>query len=476
MTGTTAEVRLFVDGDWTGGATTTALTDKYTGAMIATVHEADRALVHRAVGGVLAAHEQITLSPFARYEILSTASRLLAARRETAIRTVIADTGFTIADASREVDRTCETLLLSGEEAKRIHGEVVPIGSAPEAPDRLAFTIRVPVGVVCAITPFNSPLNTVAHKVGPALAAGNGVVLKPSNYTPLSAEFLVRLLLEAGLPPRLIAMVNGPGPTVGQALLEHPGPAFYAFTGSTGVGEQIQRTIGVRRSQLELGSLSSTIVCADADLDKAVPRAMNAAFRKAGQVCTSVQRLYVDHAVLDAFVTAVTASLAGRVAGDPNDPQTFVGPVISGKDADRIEEWIAKAAAGGASVLTGGNRSGNVIEPTVLIDVDTAMNVMCREVFGPVVSICPFNSLDDAIDMANDTPYGLSAGIFTTSIATGLDAAARLRFGTVHVNETSSNRVDLMPFGGVKRSGFGLEGPRYAVAEMTEHRLITIGG
>lgn len=475
MTGTTTEVRLFVDGVWTDGATTTDLTDKYSGKTIATVHEADRALVDRAVRGVIAAQEQITMSPFRRYEILSTASRLLAARREAATRIVIADTGFTVADASREVDRACETLLLSGEEAKRIHGEVVPVGAAPEAPDRLAFTIRVPVGVVCAITPFNSPLNTVAHKVAPALAAGNGVVLKPSNYTPLSAEFLVGLLLEAGLPAGLVAMVNGTGPTVGQALLEHPGPAFYAFTGSTGVGEQIQRTIGVRRSQLELGSLSSTIVCADADLDKAVPRAVNAAFRKAGQVCTSVQRLYVDRAVLDEFVTAITAALAGRVAGDPTDPQTFVGPVISGKDADRIEEWIAKAAAGGASILTGGNRSGNVVAPTVLIDVDAEMNVMCQEVFGPVVSICPFDALDDAINSANNTPYGLSAGIFTTSIANALDAAARLRFGTVHVNETSSNRVDLMPFGGVKHSGFGLEGPRYAVEEMSEQRLITIG-
>jgi acyl-CoA reductase-like NAD-dependent aldehyde dehydrogenase len=467
---------MFVGGDWVSGPTTTDLVDKFSGVPIATVHEADPALVARAVEGVVAAQQRSALSPYTRFQVLSTAAHLLGERRETAIRTVIADTGFTIADATREVDRTRETLLLSGEEAKRIHGDVVPVNSAPEAPDRLAFTVRVPVGVVCAITPFNSPLNTVAHKVCPAIAAGNGVVLKPSTYTPLSAEFFVRVLLEAGLPEGLIAMVNGPGPTVGQALLEHPGPAFYAFTGSTGVGEQIQRTIGVRRSQLELGSLSSTIVCADADLEKAVPRAIGAGFRKAGQVCTSVQRLYVHRSLLTDFTAAMTEQLKGRKAGDPNDPQTFVGPVISGKDADRIEMWIEKASAGGAVVITGGTRSGNVIEPTVLTDVNTSMDIMCREVFGPVVSICPFDSLDDAIDEANDTPYGLSAGIFTASIATALDAVRRLRFGSVHINETSSNRFDLMPFGGVKQSGFGLEGPRYAVEEMTEHRLITIGG
>jgi acyl-CoA reductase-like NAD-dependent aldehyde dehydrogenase len=468
------DAKLFVDGSWIDGARTTDLTDKFTGAVIATVHEADAGQVARAVDRVAAAQENSLLPPYQRFQVLATASRLLEQRRDEAIRTVIADSGFTLADATREVDRTCQTLLLSGEEAKRIHGEVVPFNAAPEAPDRLAFTIRVPVGVVCAITPFNSPLNTVAHKVGPAIAAGNGVVIKPATYTPLSAEYLVRLLLEAGLPEGLIALVHGPGSTTGQALLEHPVPGFYAFTGSTGVGEKIQRTIGVRRSQLELGSLSSTIVCADADLEKAVARCIGAAFRKAGQVCTSVQRLYVHRAVLDEFLAATAKDLAGRTAGDPNDPGTFVGPVISLKDAERIESWIGRATAGGANVVAGGTRTGTVVEPTVLTGVDGGMEVMCREIFGPVVSVRPFDSLDDAINEANNTPYGLSAGLFTADIGTALTAAARLRFGTVHINETSSNRVDLMPFGGVKQSGFGLEGPRYAVEEMTEQRLITM--
>jgi succinate-semialdehyde dehydrogenase/glutarate-semialdehyde dehydrogenase len=468
------EAKLFIDGDWATGAATVTLPDKFSGEPLATVHEADVAQVRLAVDAVLRAQRETALPPYQRFRILSTASRLLAERRDEAIRTVVADSGFTLADAEREVDRACETLLLSGEEAKRIHGEMVPFDAAPEAPQRLAFTIRTPVGVVCAITPFNSPLNTVAHKVGPALAAGNGVVLKPASYTPLSADLLLRLLLEAGLPERLIAVVNGPGSTVGQALLEHPGPAFYAFTGSTGVGEQIQRTIGVRRSQLELGSLSSTIVCADADLDRAVPRCVNAAFRKAGQVCTSVQRLYVQRPVLDDFLAAMAEQLAGRTAGDPTDPATFVGPVISGRDAERIEDWIATATRRGAKVVVGGGRTGTVVAPTVLSDVDLSMDVMCREVFGPLVSVRPFDTLDEAVAEANDTPYGLSAGVFTADIGTALSAARRLRFGTVHINETSSNRVDLMPFGGLKQSGFGLEGPRYAVAEMTEQRLITL--
>jgi succinate-semialdehyde dehydrogenase/glutarate-semialdehyde dehydrogenase len=330
--------------------------------------------------------------------------------------------------------------------------------------------------VVCAITPFNSPLNTLAHKVGPALAAGNSVIVKPASYTPLSAGLLVRSLLEAGLPPQLIAVVMGGGGTVGQWLLESPVPAFYAFTGSTEVGEHIQRTVGLRRTQLEMGSLSSTLVCEDADLAKAATACVNAAFRKAGQVCTSVQRLYVHADVVDEFATRVTDVLAATSAGDPRDEKTLVGPVISEKDADRIATWIERAQQGGASVLAGGARQGQVVEPTVLTDVRLSMEVLCQEVFGPVVSLRPFTDLGEAITEINDTPYGLSAGIFTANLGKAFTAVERLHMGSVHVNESSSNRVDLMPYGGAKLSGRGIEGPRYAIHEMTEHRLITLAG
>jgi succinate-semialdehyde dehydrogenase/glutarate-semialdehyde dehydrogenase len=470
------QAQLFYGGRWTDGANVSDLRDKYSGQVIAEVHEAGIDQVTEALDEVARGYAEHQLSPYARFEILSATSRLVLERRDAFVDTVIADTGFTLNDARREVDRAVQTLLLSGEEAKRIHGEVVPWNAAPgAAQDRYAFTLRRPLGVVCAITPFNSPLNTLAHKVAPALAAGNSVIVKPASYTPLSAGLLVRTLLEAGLPAPLIAVVQGGGSTVGQCLLESPVPSFYAFTGSTEVGEHIQRTVGLRRTQLEMGSLSSTLVCEDADVAKSAAACVNAAFRKAGQVCTSVQRLYVHNAVLDTFVDNLKNQLAAAVVGDPRNEQTLVGPVISEREADRIESWIERAVQRGALVVSGGTRTGQVIEPTVLSDVRLDMEVLCQEVFGPVASVRPFTDLDEAIAEINATPYGLSAGIFTADLSKALTAVDKLHMGSVHVNETSSNRIDLMPYGGVKRSGMGIEGPRYAVHEMTEHRLITIG-
>lgn len=469
------DAKLFYEGRWQDGASTAPLTDKYSGAHITDVHEADADQVDLALAALARAQQTERLSPYDRFRILSGASQLLQERRAEAVATVVLDAGFTVADAEREVGRTIQTLLLSGEEARRIHGEVVPWTGAPGASERYAFTVRHPLGVVCAITPFNSPLNTVAHKVGPALAAGNSVVIKPASYTPLSTGLLVRTLLDAGLPAGLIAIVHGGGSTVGQWLLESEVPAFYAFTGSTEVGEHIRRTVGLRKVQLEMGSLSSTLVCHDADLERAANLCVNAAFRKAGQVCTSVQRLYVEAPVVEEFSGMLREILADRQIGDPSDARTFVGPVISRGDAERIESWIDTAVGRGASVVTGGARTDQVVAPTVLTDVAPDMQVVCQEVFGPVVSVRPFTVLEDAVTEINDTPYGLSAGIFTADINRALTAAETLRMGSVHINETSSNRVDLMPYGGVKRSGMGVEGPKYAIEEMTEQRLITIG-
>jgi succinate-semialdehyde dehydrogenase/glutarate-semialdehyde dehydrogenase len=314
----------------------------------------------------------------------------------------------------------------------------------------------------------------VCHKVGPALAAGNGVVLKPAPETPLTAALLVQLLLDAGLPEGLIALLPG-GADVGQALLEHPVPAFYAFTGSTRVGEHIARTVGIRRTQLELGSLASTIVCADAALDTAAGLCVNAAFRKAGQVCTSVQRLYVQREVVEEFGRLIADRLVDRPVGDPRRPGTFVGPVISPASAERIESWVTEAVEQGAELVRGGTRKGSVITPTILGNVSRTMTVMTNEIFGPVVVLRPFDALEEAIAEANDTPFGLAAGIFTADLDHALMAARELRVGTVHINETSSSRVDLMPFGGVKASGTGMEGPRYAIEEMTEETLVTVG-
>jgi succinate-semialdehyde dehydrogenase/glutarate-semialdehyde dehydrogenase len=469
------KAQLFYGGAWTDGESVLELRDKFSGDAVAEVHEASVAQVTAALEGVARGQEQQRLTPYERYEVLSRTASILVDRHAEFVETVIQDTGFTLADARREVDRAVQTLLISGEEAKRIHGEMVPWDSAPgAAQDRYAFTVRRPLGVVCAITPFNSPLNTLVHKVAPALAAGNSVIVKPASYTPLSAGLLTSALLEAGLPETLIAVVTGGGGTVGQTLLESPVPAFYAFTGSTEVGEHIQRTVGLRKTQLEMGSLSSTLVCDDADVAKAARLSVFAGFRKAGQVCTSVQRLYVQKGVLPDFVQALQDVLATQQAGDPRDERTLVGPVISGRDADRIQSWIDAAVDGGATVLAGGKREGQVVEPTVLSDVTLDMDVLCKEIFGPVLSVRPFSDLDEAITEINDTPYGLSAGIFTADIGRALTATEKLRMGSVHVNETSSNRIDLMPYGGVKKSGMGIEGPKYAIEEMTEQRLITL--
>ncbi|HEX3923272.1 MAG TPA: aldehyde dehydrogenase family protein [Streptosporangiaceae bacterium] len=470
-----AVVRPFYGGDWHDGEHIQTVPDKFTGRAAADVHVLSRDQLGEAVAGVTAGQERIRLTPYERGQILTAAAALIAERRAGLMAAIGADTGFTVSDCAREADRAVQTLLLSAEEARRLTGETVPVDGAPGQGGRIAFTRFHPLGVVCAITPFNSPLNTVVHKVGPALAAGNGVVLKPAEQTPQTADALLRALLDAGLPPELISVVHGPGETVGQWLAEDPRPAFYAFTGSTGVGEHLHATIGLRRSQLEMGSLSSTIICRDANLARCADLAVSAGFRKAGQVCTSIQRLYVERPVLAEVAAALTAALGGRKAGDPADPDTFVGPLISPEDAERVHGWVTEASAQGATVVTGGGRDGNVITPTVLAEVTPDMTVMCREIFGPVLALRPFDDLGQAIDEINDTPYGLAAGIFTADIGRALTAADRLRMGSVHINETSSSRVDLMPYTGVKASGTGVEGPRYAIREMSEERLVTLG-
>ena len=465
--------QMYINGEWVNGASTFVVDNKFTGEPIAAVQSASREQVTQAVQAAASAFARRRLTPYARYEILHRAAGLVESRRAVFVSTIVAESGFTVSDAETEVSRTVQTFLLCAEESKRICGEVVPIDGAPGQENRLAFTLRHPVGVVCAITPFNSPLNTVAHKVGPALAAGNTVVLKPATQTPLTAALLCETLAAAGVPAGHLNLVHGEGSEVGAWLLEEQQIAFYTFTGSTKVGQMIHRTIGLRRSQLELGSISSTIICEDADLGRAVPRCVNASFRKAGQVCTSVQRLYVQRAILDTFVNAlVDATMKARI-GDPKDPATLVGPMISVRAAERAASWVDEAVAQGARLACGGRRDGALFFPTILVDVTPRMRVMCDEIFAPVISIVPYDSLDAAMADINATPYGLAAGIFTTNVNTAMKAARQLAVGTVHVNETSSSRVDVMPYGGVKESGFGREGPKYAIHEMTDERLIT---
>ncbi len=350
---------------------------------------------------------------------------------------------------------------------------MIPLEGAPQQTGRIGFTIPVPLGVVCAITPFNAPINTVAHKVAPAIAAGNAVIVKPSSSTPTTANMIAETLLEAGLPRGLISVLHG-GAKVAHWLIAEPAIRFFAFTGSTEVGLDIQQRAGLRRTQMELGSIAFTIVCADTNLDVALPKVVGAAYRKAGQVCTSIQTLLVERSRMNEVESRLTQLVSELVYGNPQDPKTQVGPVINLASATRIETWIDEAIRRGARRLAGGARNGAVIPPTLLADVDEACDVSCNEIFGPVMTLVPFDSIDQAIDRVNSTPYGLATGIFTNGIDAALKAVRRLHVGGVHINETSSSRVDLMPYGGTKDSGFGREGPRYAVHEMSEMRTVTL--
>jgi succinate-semialdehyde dehydrogenase/glutarate-semialdehyde dehydrogenase len=468
------QCNLFIGREWTTGDGVFQVADKFRGTVVGEVARASRDQVTAAVNSAKQVFETERWSPYERYEVLHGAADLVSQRRDELLNTIIAESGFTRSDATGEFNRCIQTLLLSAEEAKRVTGRMVPIDGAPNQSHRMGYTIRVPVGVVCAITPFNSPLNTVAHKVAPALAAGNTVVLKAASYTPMTATIFCEILLAAGLPPGRLNLVHGSGGDVGNWLLENEDIRFYTFTGSTDVGTVIQRAAGLRRTSLELGSIASTIVCEDADLSWAVPRCVSASFRKAGQVCTSVQRLYVHAEILEQFLELLLGRVRAAKVGDPYDPETLVGPMIDIKEAKRAESWLAEAATQGAKVLVGGDREGLLLQPTIVSDVTPDMRVMREEIFAPVISIVPYCSFQEAIDSVNDTPYGLAAGVFTRDIARALQAAKQLHVGGVHINETSSSRVDLMPYTGAKESGTGREGPKYAIEEMTEERLVTI--
>ncbi len=467
--------RLFIGGAWVDGeARALDVLDKYTGAVIGRVDCADHGQVDAAVHAARLSFQRTPLSADRRYQILQAAARLVEQNGQELASLITAEAGLPISDATIEVGRAVQTLLTCAEEAKRLVGEIVPIEAAPGQAHRMAFTIRVPRGVVCGITAFNSPLNMVCHKIGPALAGGNTVVIKPPELAPLTATRLVELLLEAGCPGGHVNLVHGRGEDLGPWLADNQDIDFYTFTGSTRVGSWLHARVGMRPVALELGSISATIVCDDADLDRAAVRCAASGFRRAGQMCTSTQRLFVDARVVESFTTRMIEATKRLKIGDPRDPATDVGPMVSEAEAARAESWVAEAAAAGATILHGGSRDGALLAPTILTNVTPAMRLMHDEVFAPVLSIVPFDSMDDMVHQVNATPLGLAAGIFTRDVTRAFTLAQRLHVGLVHINETSSSRVDLIPFGGVKQSGVGREGPRYAMREMTEERLITI--
>ena len=440
----------FIDGCWLSTTDTFDIEDRFSGAFVARVGHAGGPEVASATAAAARYHAAPGLPPFARATLIDALCREIVADRQGLVATIIAETGFTTADAEGEFSRAIDTLKLSSEAARSLVGEVIPFAGWSSGAGRTGWTMRVPVGPVLAITPFNSPLNTVLHKVAPAIAAGNPVILKPSEKTPLTAARLIAATERAGFPPGLVGLLQGNGAVVA-----------------------IQAQSGLRRTQMELGSIASTIIMADADLARAARLCASAAFRKAGQVCTSIQVLLVQDRIHAAFREAFVAAASDLPVGDPRAAGTVVGPMISEAAARKVDAMVEEALARGAAALLRGTRKGALLPPVILEGGAPEMRLRCEEAFGPVVCMVPFGTLDEAITIANATPYGLSAGVFTASIETAFRCAEAIDAGAVHINQTSSSRVDVMPYGGVKASGFGREGPHHAVREMTVERLVT---
>lgn len=466
-------MKMYVDGEWLDGDEVLEVENPYDGSVVDTVPLPSEGDIERALASAVRGSEVMAGMPaLERYEILHRAAELLEERAEGFARTISQEEGKSIHEGRGEVARCVQTLTLSAEEAKRLYGEGLPMDVAPGGEDKVGFTLRVPCGVVVAICPFNFPLNLVAHKVGPALATGNAIIVKSATETPLSAFKLTELLLDAGLPAEAIQCLTGDGPKVGTPLVTDDRVRKVSFTGSRAVGEEICKAAGIKKVTMELGSNSPLVVMDDADLDVVAEVTAGNGYANAGQVCISAQRVLVHRRVYADFLDALTPAVESIEIGDPLDESVTMGPLIRTRDAERVHRWIREAVDGGARLVTGGGHSGRMHEPTILADVDPAMRVSRDELFGPAVALTGIDSIEEAIALANDTTYGLSAGIFTENVHRAFRFAREVESGNVMINSGPQWRADFMPYGGLKDSGLGKEGPRYAVRDMTEVKTV----
>jgi acyl-CoA reductase-like NAD-dependent aldehyde dehydrogenase len=470
---TATEKRLLIDGEWVETGDWIDIRSPYSGEVVGRVPKAGAAETRRAIDAAERAMRE-PLPAHKRAEILVRVTGYLGRRHDEVARTISDEAGKPMKAARVEARRAMSTYTMAAVEARKLAGEMVPMDATQAGEGKLAFTLRTPIGVVGAISPFNFPLNLVAHKVAPALAAGCAVVLKPASQTPLSALLLAELETEAGLPPGWLNVVVGPSSEIGDVLVEDERVRALTFTGSGTVGWTLRERAPRKRVNLELGNATPVILDGGADLDTAAEKLAANAFSFAGQSCISVQRIYVERSAYDGFLERFLPRVEALRLGDPADEETDVGPVIDEDARDRILEWIEEARQAGAKILTGGDLEGELIRPTVIAEAAPELRVSSEEVFGPVCTVNPFESLDEAIGLANGTRYGLQAGIFTPNISTALRAARELEFGGVTVNEAPTFRADQMPYGGVKDSGNTREGPAYAVRELTEERVVVI--
>jgi acyl-CoA reductase-like NAD-dependent aldehyde dehydrogenase len=473
VTTTATERRLLIGGDWVETGEWQEVRSPYSGDVVGRVATAGVDETRQAIDAAERAMQE-PLPAHKRAEILVRVAGALGRRHDEVARLISDEAGKPMKAARIEASRAMSTYTFSAVEARKLAGEVVPMDASQAGAGKLAFTLRTPIGVVGAISPFNFPLNLVAHKIAPALAAGCAVVLKPASQTPLSALLLAELEAEAGLPPGWLNVVVGPATEIGDALIEDERVRLITFTGSGDVGWKLRERAPRKRVNLELGNATPLIVEADADIETAATATAQHGFSFAGQSCISIQRVYVHRSVYEDFVARLLPKVEALVLGDPADEDTDVGPVIDEDARERILRWIENARAGGAEVLAGGELDGELIRPTVIANARPDLEVSCEEVFGPVVTLNPYDTLDEALDLANATKYGLQAGIFTSQLQTAFRAATELDFGGVTINEAPTFRADQMPYGGVKASGNTREGPAYSVREFTEERVVVL--
>ena len=463
-----------VGGEWRGSRDVLEVKFPYDGSIVGAVSMATADDMEDAMARASAGFEITRRLPsYRRSEILQNMRRLMQERFDEIVEAMILEGGKNRKTAVGETGRALQTLLVSAEEARRLGGEMFSVDWTPAGENRQGFTRRAAIGAVLGITPFNYPVNLACHKIGPAIAVGNPIIIKPAEKTPLSSVILAEIVLEAGYPPQAFSMLNAWGPDT-EMMVTDPRIAMISFTGSAAVGWMLKRKAGQKKVTLELGGNAGVIVHEDADLKLAASEAAAGGFANAGQNCISVQRLLIQRGVFEEFTDLFVSEVKALKVGDPRDADTDVGPMIALRDAERAEAWVTEAQKAGASVLHGGSREGAVFQPTVMTDTAAEMKINCEEVFAPVVTVSRYEAWDDAIAAVNDTPYGLQAGVFTRDVKRIMDAWERVEVGGLQVNSASTFRVDHMPYGGIKASGYGREGVKYAIEDMTELRLMVL--
>ncbi|MER2114484.1 MAG: aldehyde dehydrogenase family protein [Solibacillus isronensis] len=469
------QTKLWINGQWESTNETTELTAPYTGEVLANVAKATASDVERAIEGAHQTFQSFKkTTAYERAEILYKVVTIMRERKQELAKILADEAAKPISAGIAEIDRTIATYQFAAEAAKQSTGETIPMDAAPGVKDRIGYTKRVPLGVVSAITPFNFPFNLVAHKLGPAFAVGNTVVLKPASQTPLSALVMAEIFKEAGLPDGALQIVTGSGGELSETLVTHPLVKKVTFTGSGAVGLKIKEKIGLRKITLELGSNAALIVEPSTPLEKIMKRGVGGAFGFAGQVCISLQRIYVHTSIYEAFTKLFVEETKKLVVGDPHDEKTDVSAMIHPDEVSRIKNWIEEAKQQGATVAAGAEFTERTCSPTVMTNVKPDMRIVCEETFAPIVSIVPYETLDEAIALVNRSELALNAGIYTNVLTDAMKAAEEIEAGAVIINDIPTFRVDNMPYGGVKMSGYGKEGIKYAVEEMTDLKFITM--